>query len=367
MHHSIISSTDPAHPDYRLSNYRYDLPVESIAQHPRPARDDSRLLVLDKLTGEVRHRSFKDLPSLLRSSDVLVLNETRVVPAQLIGHKPSGGRVEMLVLDPVADLHEIDPRSETIRTCLSRSSKPLKKGAAILIDERVKLTIDDVISPGRMLVRFPVPEHDFRDFLERVGRAPLPPYIKRHERDPQGDRERYQTVYSKVAGSVAAPTAGLHFTESLLEQISAKGVEIVRILLHVGPGTFSPVREEDVRFHKMEAELFEIPEHAAVALNSARARGQRILAVGTTTVRALESAANGTGVRSGRGNTDLFIAPGYSFKMVDAMVTNFHLPCSTLLMLACAFAGRERILSAYEEAVAAGYRFYSYGDACFLG
>jgi S-adenosylmethionine:tRNA ribosyltransferase-isomerase len=349
---------------FQLGTYRYELPPELIAQEPSRVRDQSRLLAFRKSTGAIQHHSFRDLPSLLLPSDLLVINETKVVPASLIGHKPTGGRVELLVLDPAIMEEAVRRDSSTVRTCLVRSSKRLRQGAVIQIEAGPEITVEETIGPGRIRVRFPVDEDEFLTFLNLFGRPPLPPYIRRATGD---DRERYQTIYAKVSGSVAAPTAGLHFTEELLGELQEKGVTIARILLQVGPGTFTPVREDDIRLHRMESESYEISRAAADAIVKARHEGQRVIAVGTTTVRALESAATAEGdVRPGKGQTSLFITPGYSFKVVRGLITNFHLPGSTLLMLVCALGGTDLVMNAYKVAVNEKYYFYSYGDACLV-
>jgi S-adenosylmethionine:tRNA ribosyltransferase-isomerase len=355
----------PAH--FQLGTYMYELPPELIAQEPARVRDQSRLLALRKSTGEVRHHSFRDLPSLLLPSDLLVINETRVTPASLIGRKHTGGRVELLVLDPAIMGAATRPDSPAIRTCLVRSSKRLRQGAVIQIVDGPEIAIEETAGPGRVRVRFPVSEDEFLAFLNHYGRPPLPPYIRADGRATTNDRERYQTIYAKIAGSVAAPTAGLHFTQELLEELQERGVTIARILLQVGPGTFTPVREEDIRLHRMESEFYEISSEAADSIVKAHRDKRRVIAVGTTTVRALESAAAGEGiVLPGKGQTDLFIMPGYSFKVVQGLVTNFHLPGSTLLMLVCALGGIGPVMNAYKEAVKEKYRFYSYGDACLV-
>lgn len=358
----------PDVPDgFKLSTYSYDLPPELIAQRPERRRDDSRLLRLDRNSGRTSHYWFRDLPSLLRPSDLLVMNETRVVPAALVGHKTTGGRVELLVLGPVGERGRTDPEEVAVRTCLVRSSKPLRSGTTVSIGHGPMLFVEKTTEPGRALIRFPVQERSFIDFLERYGQPPLPPYIKPDSRNNRRDRERYQTVYARVDGSVAAPTAGLHFTESLLVELKKLGMRTARVLLHVGPGTFTPVREHDIRLHPMESEAYELSEGAAQELEAARRENRRIVAVGTTTVRALESAAlQGGRFRAGAGKTRLFIFPGYSFQAVDGLLTNFHLPGSTLLMLVCAFAGIENVLRGYGVAVGMRYRFYSYGDACLI-
>lgn len=352
---------------YCLSTYDYALPPELIAQHPQRVRDESRLLVLNRTSGEISHHVFHELPDFLAGSDLLVMNETKVVPALLVGHKPTGGSVELLVLQPARSPHESASADSAVRVCMVRSSKPLKSGGRIELHSGPILTAEETVAPGRVKIRFPVPEAELLSFLEAYGRAPLPPYIQSLQRDADRDRDRYQTVYARAAGSVAAPTAGLHFTDKLLAALRAKGIEIVRIVLHVGPGTFTPVRAQDIRGHRMESEYYDISESAARCIQGALREGRRVVAVGTTSVRALESVVCDTGaVTAGKGDTRLFIAPGYTFKVVGGLITNFHLPRSTLLMLVSAFAGTELILNAYDEAVRHRYRFYSYGDACLI-
>jgi S-adenosylmethionine:tRNA ribosyltransferase-isomerase len=352
----------------RLATYQYHLPPELIAQEPAPDRDGSRLLVIHRTSGETSDHTFRDLPSLLKPSDLLVFNETRVVPARLRGAKPTGGAVELLVLAPA---FSGEPGASAdrgaVRTCLVRSSKRLRTGATILIENAQELVVEEIPAPGRAVIRFPVPEHALLEFLNRYGEPPLPPYIRPVGRDMAGDRLRYQTVYAKAPGSVAAPTAGLHFTRELLGQLAAGGMDFARVVLHVGPGTFTPVRHEDIRGHAMETESYEIPETAAEKIANALAENRRVIAVGTTSVRALESAAGENGVpRPGRGRTALFITPGYRFRTVQGLITNFHLPGSTLLMMVAALGGTDVILMAYEKAVRDGFRFYSFGDACLL-
>lgn len=328
------------------SDFDYHLPPERIAQEALP-RGESRLLALDR-TGPEQHARVRDLPRLLRPGDLLVLNDTRVIPARLYGRRPSGGRMEILL---------IERRGEREWDALAKPGRRAQPGTMIEFDAGLAAEVVDKREDGRHLLRFsgPVEPH-----LDRLGHIPLPPYI--HRPDAPEDRERYQTVYARHSGSVAAPTAGLHFTEELLREIAAAGVEIARVTLHVGIGTFKPVTAERIEEHRMESERYEISEATADALRQAR----RVVAVGTTVVRTLESAARDGEVRPGSGATDLFITPGYRFQVVDALLTNFHLPRSTLLMLVSAFAGRERVLAAYEEAIREGYRFYSYGDAMLV-
>ncbi len=334
------------------SDFDYELPAASIAQEAAP-RGESRLLVLDR-EGPDRHARIGDLPRLLRPGDLLVLNDTRVIPARLFGRRAgSTGKIELLLVERLDEL-EWD--------ALVKPGKRARPGTVIELDADLTAEVIDKREDGRHRLRFSAP---VEPHLERLGHVPLPPYI--HRPDTPEDRERYQTVYARSPGAVAAPTAGLHFTEHLLEEIAAAGVEIAQVTLHVGIGTFKPVTAERIAEHRMECERYAIGEEAAAAIRHARERG-RVVAVGTTVVRTLESAAlagEGT-VRPGTGATELFITPGFRFQVVDALLTNFHLPRSTLLMLVSAFAGRERVLAAYEEAVREGYRFYSYGDAMLV-
>jgi S-adenosylmethionine:tRNA ribosyltransferase-isomerase len=351
---------------FRLSTYQYLLPSELIAQEPAVTRDESRLLVIRRQTGRMACHHFRDLPSLLKPSDVLVFNETKVTPATLTCRKPTGGVVELLVLNPAFPETSGSDRV-AVRTCLVRAAKRLRPGSPLCIEGLPDLMVDCVVAPGRARIRFPVPEEQFLHFLDRHGVPPLPPYIRSEARDRDRDISRYQTVYAKTPGAVAAPTAGLHFTPALLECLEAEGIALVRIVLHVGPGTFIPVREEDTRRHRMETESYEISTQASERLLEAQREKRRIIAVGTTSARALESAADETGrVRQGGGKTDLFITPGYHFRVVQGMVTNFHLPGSTLLMMVSAFGGTELLLSAYERAISERFRFYSYGDVCLI-
>jgi S-adenosylmethionine:tRNA ribosyltransferase-isomerase len=352
---------------YRLSTYDYELPPEQIAQCPSETRDGSRLMTIRRKSGTFSHSTFGKLTSSLRPTDVLVLNETRVTPALLLGRKSSGGRVEILVLDPAGTAQGWANEKRAVRVCLVRSSKPVRPGTIIEIGRGERVTVLESVASGRVRMQFEIAEPDFIDFLDVHGHPPLPPYIKHENRDFDRDRSRYQTVYGRVAGSVAAPTAGLHFTEEILGELQEQRVTLCKIVLHVGPGTFTPVREADIRRHTMESEYYEIPEEASERINAAIRDGRRIIAVGTTSVRALESsAAREKGLGPGRGTTDLFITPGHSFKVVRGMLTNFHLPRSSLLMLVCSFAGTELMLAAYAEAVRRKYRFYSYGDACLI-
>ncbi|MEM1404135.1 MAG: tRNA preQ1(34) S-adenosylmethionine ribosyltransferase-isomerase QueA [Pseudomonadota bacterium] len=337
------------------SDFTYDLPDELIAQHPLSERSASRLLSVDGPSGDVSHLSFKDLPPLLRDGDLLVFNNTRVIPARLYGHKESGGRVEVLIERVTG---------ETTALSHVRASKSPKPGTRIFVgDEETKL--GEVLVTGREGALFAL-ESDLRiaQLLERFGHMPLPPYIERE--DEEADKERYQTVFAQREGAVAAPTAGLHFDGVLLEQIAEVGVSTTEVTLHVGAGTFQPVREDDVRDHEMHAEWLEVTEATCKQIQETKARGGRVIAVGTTAVRSLETAAQSGELKPYSGDTQLFILPGFRFNCIDAMITNFHLPESTLLMLVSAFCGRDVILRAYEEAVKERYRFFSYGDAMFL-
>jgi S-adenosylmethionine:tRNA ribosyltransferase-isomerase len=348
----------------KLAEFDYDLPPGRIAQRPLENRDASRLLVLDRDSGTMDHRRFREFPGLLAPGDLLVLNDTRVLPARLVGRKPSGGRVELLLLERTGD----DPGDPTWRCWLKASRKP-ELGSELHFDHGLVATVlarDEKVWSVRLGGRGgPVGE-----LLRRAGRMPLPPYISRPDGEPApvDDRTRYQTVYARRDGAVAAPTAGLHFTPEVLKRIADRGVGQARVTLHVGPGTFEPVQVREVERHRMHAERFEIPRSTAEAIARTRNAGGRVVAVGTTVVRALEHCATEDGsVRADSGWCDLFIYPGYRFRAVDAMLTNFHLPRTTLIMLVSAFAGRERVLRAYREAVRNDYRFYSYGDAMFVG
>ena len=339
------------------AQFAYDLPERLIAQKPLAERSASRLLHLDGASARCCHRRFTDLPELLTSRDLLVFNDTRVLPARLYGAKETGGRVEILI-----------ERLTGPRTALAhiRASKTPKPGARIAVAGRGAAAGEAGLSvEGRDGDLFALRgDEPLGPLLARVGRVPLPPYIERE--DDRDDRERYQTVYASRDGAVAAPTAGLHFDESLLGVLDRRGVQRCYVTLHVGAGTFQPVRTDDIRDHVMHAEYFEVGEAACAAVAVARGRGGRVVAVGTTAVRSLETAAAGGALAPCVGDTRLFIYPGYKFQCVDAMITNFHLPESTLLMLVSAFSGRDAILAAYREAVAQSYRFFSYGDAMLL-
>lgn len=339
----------------KTSDFYYDLPPELIAQTPLDRRDGSRLLTLDKETGETGHLHFYDLPGLLWPGDCLVLNDSRVLPARLLGHRePTGGAVEVLLL--------ID-RGDKTWECLVRPGKKVKPGARLSFGDGL-LTADvlEEVEGGNRLIRFHY-EGIFLELLERLGKMPLPPYIKEELSDP----ERYQTVYSREVGSAAAPTAGLHFTKELLAQVESMGVDLAYVTLHVGLGTFRPVKEEEITDHEMHAEYCMISAEAAEKINRAKRGGGRVICVGTTSCRTIESWAGGDGtLKESAGWTSIYIYPGYRFKVLDCLITNFHLPESTLVMLVSALAGREHILSAYGEAVEQKYRFFSFGDAMFI-
>ncbi len=338
----------------KKSDFYFDLPEELIAQTPIPERDHSRLLVMSKETGEIEHKHFFDLPDYLREGDCLVLNDSRVLPARLLGCRGSGGGVELVLLRDLG---------EGKWECLSRPGRKTKPGTELIFgDGELKATVLEVTEGGNRIVQFRY-EGIFLEVLERLGKMPLPPYIKAELKDA----ERYQTVYSREIGSAAAPTAGLHFTEALLDQIRAKGVKICTVTLHVGLGTFRPVKEDEIEDHEMHSEFCIIPEETARIVTETKKGGGRIVAVGTTSCRTLESFSREDGtLDASSGWTNIFIYPGYRFKCIDALVTNFHLPESTLIMLVSALAGRDKILNAYRTAVEERYRFFSFGDAMFI-
>jgi S-adenosylmethionine:tRNA ribosyltransferase-isomerase len=340
----------------RTQSYHFDLPEELIAQVPAEPRDSSRLLVLKRGDGEIEHRSFRDILEYLVPGDLLILNDARVIPARLFGKKASGtARVEVFLL------RAIDPGWKKWEAMV-RPGRRLQPGTEVLLDGGVPVSIRESLPGGLRIVEFPEMT-DVHDFLEKSGQVPLPPYIQNKDIRP----DRYQTVYARKEGAVAAPTAGLHFTEGLLQDLSSIGVETAKLTLHVGIGTFRPVKEADIRKHPMHEEFFEIPAETAERVNAARSEKRRVVAVGTTVVRALEAACGeGPRCRAGIDQTRLFIYPGYRFKAIDAMVTNFHLPQSSLLMLVSAFAGYGQTMQAYRTAVKEGYRFFSFGDAMLI-
>ena len=339
----------------RTDDFNFDLPEELIAQHPLEQRDHSRLLVLDKHSGNITHKRFDDILDYLVPGDVLVVNNTRVIPARLFGMKEGGtAHIEVLLLKPV----ENQPDHWEV---LVRPGKRVKVGAKVVFGEgKMTGTVVDDTDTGRIM-KF---EYNgiFNEILDELGTMPLPPYIKAK----LDDQERYQTVYAKERGSAAAPTAGLHFTKELLAEVKARGIEVVEVLLHVGLGTFRPVQVDDIHSHKMHSEYYRITQDAANTINKALDEGRRVIAVGTTSTRTLESAAKDGRVVAGDGDTSIFIYPGYQFQVLSGLITNFHLPKSTLVMLVSALAGREHVLHAYEEAVKERYRFFSFGDAMFI-
>jgi len=332
-------------------DFHFELPPERIAQAPTAERVASRLLCLDRHSGEFSDRQFREFPELLRPGDVLVMNNSEVIAARLFGHKASGGKVELLV-----------ERVELERQCLVflRASKTPKPGAMIYLDDGSEV---EVVGRENDLFRVQFAD-DPLQVMRRIGHVPLPPYIQRQ--DAEMDRQRYQTVYAQTPGSAAAPTAGLHFDQAMLQRLAAMQVDIQYVTLHVGAGTFAPVREQQLEHHVMHQEWIEVAEPTCAAVNRAKAEGRRVIAIGTTAVRCLESAANDGILQVYRGDTNIFIYPPYRFQMVDALLTNFHLPESTLLMLVCAFAGKDPVLRAYRHAVDQHYRFFSYGDAMFI-
>jgi len=341
----------------RFSDFDYVLPPELIAQEPADRRDASRLMVLDREEARLEEMVFSGIVNLFRPGDLLVLNDTRVIPARLLGNKESGGRIEVFLVRRV-------PGPDEVWSCLLKSSKRPKPGTVIRLPGGMTASVLERCDEETWKIVFSLAE-GFESWLDVNGNMPLPPYMRRKALSE--DRSRYQTVFAKVSGAVAAPTAGLHLTTELLGALEARGVEIAPLTLHVGLGTFLPVRVEDVRDHRMHREFYSIPVETAAAVEARKKGKGRVIALGTTTTRALEHASgpNGT-VRPGVGEADIFIRPGYRFNVVDALITNFHLPCSTLLLLVSAFAGREFLFRAYEEAVKRRFRFFSYGDAMFI-
>ena len=351
----------------RIEEFDYELPAERIAQEPAETRESSRLMLLDRRGEGLEETVFASLPERLRAGDLLVLNETRVVPARLRARKPGGGLVEILVLDWAGET------AGAARTVLLSTSRGVRPGVRLRVAADLEAEVLEGPREGRarLLFRTPGPEDGsgIEDRLRRHGVMPLPPYVRRDRDDGRDrlDRERYQTTYAARDGAIAAPTAGLHFTPALLEELAGRGVEVARLVLHVGPGTFLPVRAAAIEDHRVEPERFVLPAETAAAVRACRGRGGRVVAVGTTVTRVLEARAAAEGVvEPGAGWCDLYIRPGHAFRVVDALITNLHLPRSSLLILVAAFAGRERILAAYREAVRRGFRFYSYGDAMLI-
>ncbi len=339
----------------KTHDFWYDLPEELIAQTPLQQRDSSRLLVLHKESGQLEHRHFYDILNYLNPGDCLVMNDSRVLPARLLGHRPTGGAVEVLLLRDLGD---------KCWECLCKPGRKVQVGSEVIFGNgELTATVKEVKEDGNRIVEFHY-EGIFLEVLERLGKMPLPPYIK----EELQDQERYQTVYSREVGSAAAPTAGLHFTQELLEKAREKGIKTAFVTLHVGLGTFRPVKAEEISQHHMHSELCMLSQETAEILNEAKAHGGRIVCVGTTSCRTLESLVGEDGhFEAGSKWTEIFIFPGYNFKAMDAIITNFHLPESTLVMLVSAFAGRENVLHAYQEAVKERYRFFSFGDAMFIG
>jgi len=340
-----------------VKDFDYHLPAELIARYPAPERDASRLMLLDRDSKQIGEDHFRNISAHLEPGDLLVMNDTRVIPARLFGNRDSGGKAEIFLVRRTDDAAER-------WSCLLRASKKFRDGQMVHLAGGMKAVVCGRAGGEAWLVEFAGPE-PFEEWLEREGHIPLPPYLQRE--DDVADRERYQTVFSRTPGAVAAPTAGLHFTRELLAELAAKGIRFACLTLHTGLGTFQPVRVARVEDHRIHTERYSIPEATAAEIRSARVRGNRVIAVGTTTTRTLEYAADSDGnVAAGTGEADIYIVPGYRFKVVDALITNFHLPESTLLMLVSAFAGHEYTLAAYREAVSRGFRFYSYGDAMLI-
>ena len=367
--------------DFNLDSYLYELPAEQIAQFPAEKRDSSRLLVMDCRNGNMADMNFTDITDYLQPDDLLVVNDTRVFPARLQGKKATGGKIELFLLE-YPDFNKItvtenDNNRDGFRQSyfldvsgLLKSSKRPREGSRLIFSPAVTGEIKNILKDGKALIRLKldtdIPENP-EDILERLGRVPLPPYIRRNGKDHPGDRERYQTVYARKSGAVAAPTAGLHFSRELLDTLAKRNIKVAPITLHVGYGTFAPVRVKDIRQHHIHEEYVEISPETAELINSTKQSGKRVWAVGTTTVRTLEFAANTNGtVEPGQGWCNLYIYPGFKFKTVNGLITNFHLPGSSLLFLVSALVGRKNILQAYEKAIRWGYRFYSYGDAMLI-
>ena len=355
--------------DFLLSGYNYELPQDRIAQHPMDQRDNSRLLVMNGPTGALRHGRFHDLIDLVNPGDLLVVNDTRVFPARLMGRKESGGKTEVFLLEfPLVEDHTTQPWQTASTIALLKSSRRPRPGTKIKIHEDLYCTVTEWLEQGKSRIQLHFPANSsLTDLLRHHGQVPLPPYIERNQGTTAEDINRYQTVYARQPGAVAAPTAGLHFTEPLLTALKKKNVQLARITLHVGYGTFAPVRTDRINDHTIHREAIHISPETAATINQTRKAGGSIWAVGTTSVRALEYGADENGmVRAMDGQCDLYIVPGYEFKVIDHLITNFHLPQSSLLFLVSALCGRERLLSSYQEAIQRGYRFYSYGDAMAL-
>ncbi|MFO7809864.1 MAG: tRNA preQ1(34) S-adenosylmethionine ribosyltransferase-isomerase QueA [Candidatus Delongbacteria bacterium] len=341
---------------YELSEYDFDLPGELIAQRPLRSRSGSKMLTVERDTGHIYSKKFRDIPDFFDKGDVLVLNETKVIPARIFGTNAKIlKKIEILLLKEI---------EENYWEIMIKPGKRIKNGDTVDLEDNAKCLIQRSTQNGTRTAIFEY-ENNIYDYIEKYGKMPLPPYIERESE--KSDKERYQTVYARVPGAVAAPTAGLHFTPELLDELNKKGVKIVNILLHVGAGTFRPIRTESILDHKMHSEYYEMPEESADAINKAKAAGKKICAVGTTAVRTLETVSDDNGfVCSGKGSTDIYIYPGYKFKVTDCLITNFHLPRSTLLLLVSAFSSGKLIKKAYDKAIKDRYRFYSYGDAMLI-
>ena len=352
----------------RLNEFDYELPERLIAQYPMEKRDESRLLVVNRERRNFEHRKFKDILDLISERDVLVINDTKVIPARLFGKKESGGKAEVLILRRLPSSEPEGNGESNVWQCLIKSSKRPKDGSIITFNERLEGEVIQESQDGKYVIRFRS-DGDFHTVLDKIGTTPLPPYIKRNRSMREGakDRERYQTVFAKNRGSVAAPTAGFHFTEGLISNIRERGLRVVPITVHIGLGTFMPIRMDNIENHAMEEEFFEIMPEAAVHINESTSQGGRVIAVGTSATRALESAVvQDKRVKAGSGYTALFIYPGYQFKIVDVLITNFHLPKSTPMLLVSAFAGKALIEESYRRAIKAEYRFLSYGDGMMI-
>lgn len=351
--------------DFSLQAYDYTLPQENIAQHPADARENSRLLILHRESGIREHGQFHQIIDLLNPGDLLVVNNTKVFPARLMGHKESGGKVEVFLLSYPHERQDGEEEKRASATALIKSSKRPKPGSRLLLGPDLSAIVLELLTEGKVKIELHYPGNKpLAAILDDHGQVPLPPYISRTEGSTEEDRKRYQTVYAHQPGAVAAPTAGLHFSRELLQAIQEKGIDTAHITLHVGHGTFAPVRCEEIREHKIHQEHVSVSKESADKINRVRANGGKIWAVGTTTVRTLEFMADENGhVQAGDGWCRLYIVPGFEFKVVDNLITNFHLPQSSLLFLVAALCGRKTLLESYEEAIALGYRFYSYGDA----
>jgi len=355
-------------PAFSLTNYNYNLPKTLIAQKPADKRDHSRLLHLNRKTKNCEHLYFFDIYNLLLPNDIVIINNTRVIPGRIFGHKQkTGGKIELLVIDYASCQLQEKKDKTIICKCMIKASRPSAPGSIFIFDHGIKAVVQS-LNDQFCTVKF-LFKGSFEQLINSIGNIPLPPYIKQKSSDNQSinNKESYQTVYASAKGAIAAPTAGLHFSNELIEKIKSKGVKIVEITLHVGSGTFMPVRATDIRNHNMHSEMYTISKESAKTINNAKKNGCRIIAVGTTCVRTLEYASNANGfVIPGSGNCDIYIYPGYDFKVINAMITNFHLPQSTLLMLVSAFSGLDEILNIYKKAIKKKYRFYSYGDAMFI-